>query len=165
MPSLSSSRRCWASIFSDMPLKRRRNSPKRLAPASSSRKIKSFHLPPITPRVVSAGQLVSFLPRAILTLRLDHYFKVCTLQVQGRGYTVSNVERKRIRGTEYWSVEKETIVKSLPRRIEKIIEPQAVVEGAGVRLKRSIGTQTLDYLDPFLLLDHFASTDRHDYEA
>ncbi len=56
-------------------------------------------------------------------------------------------------------------MKSLPRRIEKIIEPQAVVEGAGVRLKRSIGTQTLDYLDPFLLLDHFASTDRRDYEA
>jgi len=86
-----------------MPLKRRRNSPKRLAPQSSSRRIKSFHFPPITPRVVSAGQLVSFFPRAILTLRLDHYFKVCTLQVQRRGYTVYNVERKRIRGTEYWS--------------------------------------------------------------
>jgi redox-sensitive bicupin YhaK (pirin superfamily) len=56
-------------------------------------------------------------------------------------------------------------MKSLPRRVEKIIEPQAVVEGAGVRLKRSIGTQTLDYLDPFLLLDHFASTERRDYEA
>ena len=56
-------------------------------------------------------------------------------------------------------------MKSLPRRIDKIIEPQAVVEGAGVRLKRSIGTQTLDYLDPFLLLDHFASTERRDYEA
>jgi redox-sensitive bicupin YhaK (pirin superfamily) len=56
-------------------------------------------------------------------------------------------------------------MKSLPRRVERIIEPQAVVEGAGVRLKRSIGTQTLDYLDPFLLLDHFASTERRDYEA
>ena len=66
---------------------------------------------------------------------------------------------------ECLTFEKETVVKSLPRRIEKIIEPQAVVEGAGVRLKRSIGTQTLDYLDPFLLLDHFASTERRDYEA
>ncbi|HEY7316437.1 MAG TPA: pirin family protein [Candidatus Binatia bacterium] len=56
-------------------------------------------------------------------------------------------------------------MKSLARRIDKIIEPQAVVEGAGVRLKRSIGTHTLDYLDPFLLLDHFASTERRDYEA
>lgn len=56
-------------------------------------------------------------------------------------------------------------MKSLPRRIEKIIEPEPVIEGAGVRLKRSIGTRTLDYLDPFLLLDHFASSDPHDYEA
>jgi redox-sensitive bicupin YhaK (pirin superfamily) len=56
-------------------------------------------------------------------------------------------------------------MKSLPRHIERIIEPQPVVEGAGVKLKRSIGTQTLDYLDPFLLLDHFSSTDRRDYET
>ena len=56
-------------------------------------------------------------------------------------------------------------MKSVRRGIEMIIEPQPVVEGAGVRLKRSIGTQTLDYLDPFLLLDHFASTERRDYEA
>jgi quercetin 2,3-dioxygenase len=51
------------------------------------------------------------------------------------------------------------------RNISEIIEPQAVVEGAGVRLKRSIGTRALDYLDPFLLLDHFQSTDPADYQA
>lgn len=54
---------------------------------------------------------------------------------------------------------------SSPRRVRKIIEPQPVIEGAGVRLKRSIGTRTLDYLDPFLLLDHFASTNPDDYKA
>jgi redox-sensitive bicupin YhaK (pirin superfamily) len=54
---------------------------------------------------------------------------------------------------------------STPRKILRIIEPEAVVEGAGVRLKRSIGTRTLDYLDPFLLLDHFQSKNRADYEA
>ena len=54
---------------------------------------------------------------------------------------------------------------STPRRILRIIEPEAVVEGAGVRLKRSIGTRTLDYLDPFLLLDHFESKNPADYEA
>jgi quercetin 2,3-dioxygenase len=54
---------------------------------------------------------------------------------------------------------------SMPRRILRIIEPEAVVEGAGVRLKRSIGTRTLDYLDPFLLLDHFESKNPADYEA
>ena len=51
------------------------------------------------------------------------------------------------------------------RGVARIIEPQAVVEGAGVRLRRSIGTRTLDYLDPFLLLDHFQSKNAADYEA
>ena len=56
-------------------------------------------------------------------------------------------------------------MQSLPRTIDKIIEPQPVTEGAGVRLKRSMGTDTLDYLDPFLLFDHFASSNPRDYEA
>ena len=56
-------------------------------------------------------------------------------------------------------------MKGTPRRIEKIIEPQSVVEGAGVKLRRSIATPTLDYLDPFLLLDHFASKNPADYQA
>jgi len=51
------------------------------------------------------------------------------------------------------------------RKIAKIIEPQNVVEGAGVRLKRSIGGHALNYLDPFLLLDHFQSTNPADYQA
>jgi redox-sensitive bicupin YhaK (pirin superfamily) len=51
------------------------------------------------------------------------------------------------------------------RRVKKIVEPQPVIEGAGVKLKRSIATQTLDYLDPFLLLDHFASSNPDDYKA
>jgi hypothetical protein len=56
-------------------------------------------------------------------------------------------------------------MKTLPRKIETIIEPEPVTEGAGVRLNRSIATRRLDYLDPFLLLDHFASSNRRDYEA
>jgi len=56
-------------------------------------------------------------------------------------------------------------MKSLPRKIEAIIEPEPVIEGAGVRLNRSIATRRLDYLDPFLLLDHFASSDPRDYQA
>ena len=39
------------------------------------------------------------------------------------------------------------------------------MEGAGVLLKRSIATRTLDYLDPFLLFDHFGSDDPADYLA
>lgn len=50
-----------------------------------------------------------------------------------------------------------------PREVRNIIEPQPVMEGAGVRLKRSIATPTLDNLDPFLLFDHFGSKDPADY--
>ena len=45
------------------------------------------------------------------------------------------------------------------RTVERVITPQPVIEGAGVRLKRSIATPTLDYVDPFLLFDHFGSDD------
>lgn len=51
------------------------------------------------------------------------------------------------------------------RKIANIIEPQPVVEGAGVRLKRSIGTRTLDHVDPFLLLDDFTSKNPADFRA
>ena len=51
------------------------------------------------------------------------------------------------------------------RTVERVITPQPVIEGAGVRLKRSIATPTLDYVDPFLLFDHFGSDDPADYLA
>jgi len=65
----------------------------------------------------------------------------------------------------HFASEERTSMKPQQRTVARIIEPQPVIEGAGVRLRRSIGTATLDYLDPFLLLDHFASTDPADYEA
>ena len=51
------------------------------------------------------------------------------------------------------------------RSVMKIVKPIYVMEGAGVRLQRSIATRTLDYLDPFLLFDHFGSDDPQDYMA
>ena len=51
------------------------------------------------------------------------------------------------------------------RKIEQIIRPTGVMEGAGVKLKRSFPSGRLNYLDPFLLLDHFGSPFREDYEA
>jgi redox-sensitive bicupin YhaK (pirin superfamily) len=54
---------------------------------------------------------------------------------------------------------------SEPRRVAQVINPVPVVEGAGVHLKRSIALPQLDYLDPFLLFDHFGSDDPHDYLA
>ena len=49
------------------------------------------------------------------------------------------------------------------REVLEIIKPQTVMEGAGVRLRRSIATATLDHLDPFLLFDHFGSDNPEDY--
>src|SRR6266498_4375967 len=51
------------------------------------------------------------------------------------------------------------------RSVAQIVTPEPVVEGAGVRLRRSIGSLRLDHLDPFLLLDHFESVNPADYEA
>jgi redox-sensitive bicupin YhaK (pirin superfamily) len=51
------------------------------------------------------------------------------------------------------------------RPVVRVVRPEPVIEGAGVRLRRSIGTRGLDHLDPFLLLDHFESATPSDYEA
>jgi len=51
------------------------------------------------------------------------------------------------------------------RGLKEIIVPEAASDGAGVRLKRSIATQTLDHLDPFFLFDHFGSENAGDYVA
>ena len=49
--------------------------------------------------------------------------------------------------------------------IKKIVEPVETSDGAGVKLKRSIGTSAINYLDPFLLLDEFGSENKDDYMA
>jgi redox-sensitive bicupin YhaK (pirin superfamily) len=51
------------------------------------------------------------------------------------------------------------------RTVTELVDPTPVTEGAGVRLRRSIATRRLDYVDPFLLLDHFGSEDPADYLA
>src|SRR5574341_563595 len=51
------------------------------------------------------------------------------------------------------------------RGVKDVVTPEAVSDGAGVRLKRSIATGTLDHLDPFFLFDHFGSENPDDYVA
>lgn len=51
------------------------------------------------------------------------------------------------------------------RNINRIISGQATSDGAGVRLRRYIGSPDLDHLDPFLLLDFFESDNPDDYIA
>jgi len=47
----------------------------------------------------------------------------------------------------------------LTHSVSQIIEPQMVIEGAGVRLRRSISPSRDNPVDPFLLFDHFAFND------
>ncbi len=47
----------------------------------------------------------------------------------------------------------------MSRSIQQIIEPQYVIEGAGVLLRRSFGPRRSNEYDPFLLFDHFAFND------
>ena len=47
--------------------------------------------------------------------------------------------------------------------INQIIAPINTSDGAGVKLKRSIGSQLIDYFDPFLMLDEFGSDKSDDY--
>ena len=48
------------------------------------------------------------------------------------------------------------------RGVLDIVTPTAASDGAGVRLKRSIATESLDHLDPFFLFDHFGSENASD---
>ena len=48
--------------------------------------------------------------------------------------------------------------------IDKIINPIPASDGAGVKLKRSIGVEP-NYFDPFLMLDEFGSENKDDYVA
>ena len=49
--------------------------------------------------------------------------------------------------------------------VKKIIKSIETSDGAGVKLKRSIGTPEVDYIDPFLMLDEFGSENKDDYVA
>ena len=51
------------------------------------------------------------------------------------------------------------------RNVRRVIEPEWVLEGAGVKLRRSIAGRQLDYVDPFLLFDHFGSDNPAEYLA
>ena len=53
----------------------------------------------------------------------------------------------------------------IQRKITQIITPETTSDGAGVTLKRGLGTAKLNYLDPFLLFDHFGSANPDEYIA
>ncbi len=52
-----------------------------------------------------------------------------------------------------------------PRRVERLIVGQPTMDGAGVKLTRVLTHDLQQRLDPFLMLDNFASDDPKDYGA
>jgi hypothetical protein len=51
------------------------------------------------------------------------------------------------------------------RTLVHVIESQPTSDGAGVKLRRSLGSQRGQYVDPFLMLDEFYSDNPDDYVA
>jgi len=49
--------------------------------------------------------------------------------------------------------------------VGKIIQAIQTSDGAGVKLKRSMGIPELDFIDPFLMFDEFGSENKDDYIA
>ena len=52
-----------------------------------------------------------------------------------------------------------------PRRVERMVTGQPTSDGAGVKLTRLLTQDLQQRLDPFLMLDNFASDDPNDYGA
>ncbi len=55
--------------------------------------------------------------------------------------------------------ETETRIQMKPRSTARVFEATRTLEGAGFPVRRPFPTQTLDHLDPFLLLDEFGPVD------
>ena len=51
------------------------------------------------------------------------------------------------------------------RSVRRVIPAQDSSDGAGVRLRRSVGQSQGSRIDPFLMLDAFSSDDPNDYIA
>ena len=49
--------------------------------------------------------------------------------------------------------------------VKKIVRAIETSDGAGVKLKRSMGVPELDFIDPFLMFDEFGSENKDDYIA
>ena len=50
------------------------------------------------------------------------------------------------------------------REVTLVVDAQPHIEGAGVHLRRALGSRALPLLDPFLMLDEFHSDKPEDYE-
>jgi len=56
-------------------------------------------------------------------------------------------------------------MRTTTRTLQRVIEAHPTSDGAGVKLRRSLGQSQFSRLDPFLTLDEFSSFDANDYIA
>src|SRR5512135_3559219 len=49
------------------------------------------------------------------------------------------------------------------RDVRSVVDAQSTADGAGVKLRRALGSRALSLLDPFLLLDEMHSDNPDDY--
>src|SRR5881296_592420 len=75
---------------------------------------------------------------------------------------IRSVWMKTLRTRHGWSREEGS---ENNRELQGTIESVATSDGAGVKLRRSLGSERGLYLDPFLMLDEFSSDDAADYIA
>jgi len=52
---------------------------------------------------------------------------------------------------------------STEKKVLRVLRSQPTTEGAGVKLRRAFGFHQLPHMDPFLLLDHFGSSNPDDF--
>ncbi|PRP87857.1 hypothetical protein PROFUN_04331 [Planoprotostelium fungivorum] len=60
---------------------------------------------------------------------------------------------------------KEEMTTNVCRSVKLVLAGRPMKEGAGVTIRRTIGTPKLDYFDPFLMLDEFNNDDPKQYMA
>ena len=62
-------------------------------------------------------------------------------------------------------IDSEGASKMISRKVTQVHQSMLTSDGAGVTLRRTIGSQILSELDPFLLLDNFGTENPNDYIA
>ena len=62
-------------------------------------------------------------------------------------------------------IDSEGASKKISRKVTQVHQSMLTSDGTGVTLRRTIGSQMLSELDPFLLLDNFGTDNPNDYIA
>jgi uncharacterized protein (UPF0147 family) len=107
--------------------------------------------------VVFRDQVIDFATASIerITKQLNDILRDTTVL----NYSTSDTESSKTKtGSPFYSPTEQLFATdmSIPRNIRKVFLAVEQAEGAGARVRRSIGTPQLRNFSPFLMLDHFS---------